>query len=241
MLAAHSRPGGAQPPPFERPSDIVEVTICAPSGMLPSPACPRTRREIFIDGAQPTKVDDQFVRVDMDRATGLPAAAGAPPARVGERTFWLLPPEYQDWMAAQGIPILDCYTQLAGCSPAATQPAQDAGAPNRPALVLTAPTSNTAYQLHPGVPLENQRIEVAGYVAQGEPWAALRLMHNGAVLATAAPAGASTRLRAWWTLAPGEHRFWLEGEQSAGGETISTPPALIVVEHFTVQTAHTGE
>jgi penicillin-binding protein 1C len=244
MLAAHPRPGGARPPPFERPSDIVEVTICAPSGLLPSPACPRTRRELFIEGAQPTEMDNQFVRIDIDQASGLPAA-GAPPERVAQRTFWLLPPEYHEWMAMQGIPILDCYAQSpvgsAHCAPAAAvQTAQDAGASSRQALVLTAPTSNIAYQIHPGVPLENQQIEVAGYVAQGPTWAEVRLMHNGEVLATAGPGAApATRLRSWWMLTPGEHRFWLEGEPHAGSATVSTPPALVVVEPFTAQTMHT--
>ncbi|RME56492.1 MAG: penicillin-binding protein, partial [Caldilineae bacterium] len=69
MLASHSEP----PPPFTRPARIKELTICAPSGLLPSPDCPRLRRERFIAGTEPTQEDDQFVRVPIDLATGLRA------------------------------------------------------------------------------------------------------------------------------------------------------------------------
>ena len=49
MLLAHQAP----PPAFIRPQNIVEREICAPSGMLPSRDCPRTRLERFIAGIEP--------------------------------------------------------------------------------------------------------------------------------------------------------------------------------------------
>ncbi|MCB0257894.1 MAG: penicillin-binding protein, partial [Anaerolineae bacterium] len=56
MLAAHPQ----APPPFARPDHIVELSICGPSGLLPTPACQQTRRERFIAGSEPTQPDNQF-------------------------------------------------------------------------------------------------------------------------------------------------------------------------------------
>jgi len=256
MLAAHPRPPG----PFPRPNDIVEVTICAPSGLLPTPACPRTRHELFLRGSEPTQVDNQFRTLTVDQATGLLATPDTPAARTAQRTFWLLPPEYHDWMVGQGIPIAQCGVgsiacggQDMGCrlgsgncpaisaaNPTERVPINEQQAAERPgpdirlsALVLSAPTSNTAYQIHPGLPQANQRLEVAGYVADGQPWAVLRLMMDGQALAEASGAN---RLNSWWTLTIGEHHFWLEGKMTDKGELIRSPTALVVVDHFQSQT-----
>lgn len=237
MLAAHHIP----PPPFSRPNDIVETVICAPSGLLPTPTCPRTRRERFVRGTEPTATDDQFYRLTIDRATGRLATADTPDERRAQRVFWLLPPEYHDWMVAQGLPIADCGL-LDDCPPhfaLAQNKTPPLGQPiaNTPAasLVLSAPLANARYQIHPGLPEEHQRIEVAGYARDGRPWATLRLVMDGVVLAEAADA---TRIQSWWRLTPGEHRFWIEGQQrgtEAGDEVITSLEALVVVEPFSVQ------
>jgi hypothetical protein len=77
------------------------------------------------------------------------------------------------------------------------------------------------------VPRERQRIEVTGYVADGAPWADLRLVVDGEVLAQAQDA---TRLRTWWEFTPGHHTFWLEGQRTPASQVEQTAPALIVVE-----------
>jgi penicillin-binding protein 1C len=216
MLAAHP----AAPPAFERPDAIVEVPICAPSGMLPSPICQRIRNERFIEGTEPERVDDQFIAMTIDQATGMAATEETPAARRAERVYWLLPPEYHDWMVSQGIPLpppLGSETQ--GASPATIQTTGP--------LVLDAPASNTAYRIHPGVPLERQRIEVSGFATDGTSWAELRLMVDGQMLAEAQNAG---RLSAWWHFTQGNHTFWIEGTRESGGELERTAPALVVIE-----------
>lgn len=217
MLAAHPTP----PPDFPRPSGIVELSICAPSGLLPTPACPRLRREIFIAGTGPTRPDDQFQRIAIDLATGQRATAETPPLRVEDRVYWMLGPEYADWMASQGIP----------------QPPERTGNPimaeeRRPThadgpLVLTDPVPNTAYALHPGVPRDRQRIPVGGFVGDGQPWAVLRLVVDGTVLYRAIHAN---RIDGWWTLQPGRHHFWLEGELHVGDKPVRSAEAQVVVE-----------
>lgn len=216
MLEAHP----STPPAFVRPADIIEIPICAPSGLLPAPNCQRIRHERYIPGTEPTRTDDQFISVTVDQATGLAATDDTPAARRSERVYWMLSPEYHDWMVSQGIPIAPPTHQASvavdGSHIAPTGP-----------LILTAPTSNTAYQIHPGVPADRQRIEISGYVADGTSWAELRLMVDGVTVAEAQDA---TRLRAWWQFTPGNHIFWLEGKRTATADVERTTDALVIIE-----------
>ena len=82
------------------------------------------------------------------------------------------------------------------------------------------------------MPGDRQRIEVAGYSADGNPWVELRLVKDGAILARAEHA---TRISAWWVLQPGEHHFWLEGVQATGDAAKRSERAFVVVKHFTLQ------
>ncbi|MBX3000014.1 MAG: transglycosylase domain-containing protein [Caldilineaceae bacterium] len=228
MRAAHPTP----PAPFRKPLRIIESTICAPSGLLPSPDCPRLRGERFIAGSEPTRADDQFQRIPIDLSTGLRATAETPPERVVERVYWLLGPAYADWARAQGIPqpppTTHCGMGIAECgienSPSLAAP--DVGR-TQSALILTAPIGASAYAIHPGVPPERQRIPVGGYVADGRPWHSLRLVVNGIPILTAEEA---VRLDGWWVLTKGEHSFWLEGESNVKSTTIRSPEVRIVVE-----------
>lgn len=225
MLAAHPTP----PPAFPRPPEIVEALICAPSGLLPSPSCPRTRRERFIRGSEPTRIDDQFEEFAIDLATGLRADDQTPAERIAQRTYWRLPAEYHDWMVGQGISLPpparsgECGAQAGPC------PLLAAGVAFTSPLILSAPTSNIAYQLHPGLPRDHQQIEVAGFVADGLPWAELQLMQDGVALRSVSQA---SRLNVWWPLTVGEHRFWLQGRPYTGAAWVVSPAALVVVEEF---------
>ena len=216
MLAAHT----SRPRDFVRPDDIVELPICAPSGLLPSPNCQRVRNERFIAGTEPTAIDNQFVTVTIDQATGMVANDETPSTRRSERVYWLLPPEYHDWMVSQGIPLLPPTSQ-------ADVIASNGSTPISGPLLLSTPASNTGYRIHPGVPLDRQRIEVSGFVADGTSWAELRLMVDGKILAEAQDAA---RLRAWWQFTPGDHTFWLEGVRREGAMLEQTAPALVVIE-----------
>jgi len=221
MLAVHP----TAPPAFTRPATVAEVTVCAPSGLLPTPECPRLRRENFIAGTEPTRPDDQFVRVAIDRATGQLADAETPVARISERVYWNLGPEYADWMKSQGIPRLEIGDWGLGAGDS-TLPIHNSQFAIQHSLFLSSPTPNSAYALHPGVPAERQRLPVRGF-ASGGVWHSLRLLVDGEVIAQAEKA---TAVESWWQLASGPHRFWLEGEQNAGGPTERTEVISIVVE-----------
>lgn len=47
---------------IERPTDIVEATICDPTGLRPGPDCPAPRREIFAAGTEPKATERYYVR-----------------------------------------------------------------------------------------------------------------------------------------------------------------------------------
>jgi membrane peptidoglycan carboxypeptidase len=227
MRSAHSK----SPAPFRRPARILELTICAPSGLLPTAACPRLRQEHFIVGAEPTRPDDQFQRIAIDRATGLRASADTPAERVVQRVYWILGPQFADWMQAQGIPQPPPLVReqgLAAASPGGVQIAstQPAGAALQ-SLVLTAPNAAGIYAIHPGVPRERQRIPLGGYVTGGERWHALRLMVDGEALLSSSDVA---RLDGWWSLEPGEHTFWLEGEAAENASTVRSAAVMIVVQ-----------
>ncbi len=127
-------------------------------------------------------------------------------------------------MIGQGMPILNAQWTMdngvvdAPSTQLATRNSQ---------LALTGPIPNTAFRIHPGVPRENQRIPVGGYVTDGRAWAELRLVVDGVSLLSATD---SVRLDGWWTLEPGQHTFWMEGRVAQDGEIVRSESAFVVVE-----------
>jgi 1A family penicillin-binding protein len=196
---------------FERPADMVQVEVCALSGLLPTPDCPYTRTEWFIPGTEPTEYDTLYRRVVIDRLTGLPADSSTPPERQEARVVLDLPPQAQEWARTQGLPLL---ADLQGASPGGTQ--QESG------LRMISPDPNTVYRITAEIPLESQRLR---FVAVGPAGARdVTLLLDGEPLATCA----APPFEAWWTLAVGEHQVWAEGS-GADGEPLSSPPVTFWV------------
>ena len=219
MLLAHPEP----PPPFPRPQEVVTRTVCAASGLLPTPHCPHTREEIFIRGTEPTRPDDRFRPIAIDRATGRRATVTTPPERVEERVYWMPGPQYTAWLRANGFPEPPPPTLGISSPHADTTPAD----PATEALALVTPLPGAVYLLDPGLPAEVQRILVEGHTQDGRPWAWLRLRVDGAVWAEVRN---TDRLRTWWPLAPGTHTFQLEGRSSENGPLQVGSAIRIVVE-----------
>jgi membrane carboxypeptidase/penicillin-binding protein PbpC len=88
---------------WPRPEDIVEMTVCQTSGLLPTPYCP-TRQEIFRRGTEPTTYDNVYQPFQINRESGLLATVYTPPELIEERVFQILPPEAADWVREAGIP-----------------------------------------------------------------------------------------------------------------------------------------
>lgn len=90
---------------YERPPGIVDRTICTPSGLLPTPACPGSaqRNEIFVAGTEPSVVDNIWQTFEIDTATGQLATTATPPEQRRSEAFQILPQEAADWVAQSGI------------------------------------------------------------------------------------------------------------------------------------------
>jgi len=82
---------------FTRPEGLVEVGVCAVSGMKPNGHCP-TRTELMIPGTEPTETDNIHQVFLVNRETGKLATIYTPPELVEERVYMVLPPETQDWI-----------------------------------------------------------------------------------------------------------------------------------------------
>ncbi|MCJ7550465.1 MAG: transglycosylase domain-containing protein [Anaerolineae bacterium] len=84
---------------FTNPGGLVDVTVCAVSGMLPSDSC-ATTTELMIPGTEPTEKDTLSQLYLVNKETGNLATIYTPPELVEERVYTILPPEAQDWIAS---------------------------------------------------------------------------------------------------------------------------------------------
>jgi hypothetical protein len=229
MLAAHR---GLPPRPFARPNKIVETAICAEGGLLPGPACPAMRLERFVAGTQPTRRDDTHLRVAVDTALGCRAPAGYPAERTTERVFRVLPPGAEAWAVAAGMPQLPrrvCPLDAAGgqrpsisdqgISAPATGPQPPAGVP-----ALLSPAAGAVFAISPGIPRERQRIALAAQ--SGGDASRLTIYLDGQPLV----ALAGPPYRAFWQLAPGAHRAWVEAQDEAGTVRRSAEVEFVVTQ-----------
>jgi len=96
MLRYHQ---GKAPQPFPMPGGIQEAQVCADTGGLAGPGCPRPIGELFVAGTVPAREDvtAQVVRVGGDGSCL--ATALTPPEQVREVSFPIYPAEFQEWAA----------------------------------------------------------------------------------------------------------------------------------------------
>lgn len=88
---------------FQRPADVITLTVCQVSGMLPTPYCP-TRQEVFKQGSEPTATDTMYQPFRINIETGLLATIYTPPELVEERVYQVFPAQAADWVREAGIP-----------------------------------------------------------------------------------------------------------------------------------------
>ena len=81
------------------------MEVCADSGTLPSPACPRKKLEIFAAGQGPLGPEyDIHQMVRLDRTTGQRATEFCPETVIEEKYFQVYPPDGREWAEQHGIP-----------------------------------------------------------------------------------------------------------------------------------------
>jgi len=194
---------------FPRPAGVLQRSICADSGLLPTPLCPHRRLEWFIAGTVPTRPDDQYRRIGIDTRTGLRATATTPQRYVRWQVFRVLPAEATDWAEQNDIP----------------QPPLPATTGSRAAapLLLMAPDPGAVFRLSPGLSAQEQQIALRAaenvalrrltFYVDGRPWRTL----------TKPP------WTAWWPLQAGKHTFFARGE-GEGGQQYRTETVRITVK-----------
>lgn len=195
--------------PFVRPDGLVQVEVCDLSGLMPTPACPHTRLEWFIEGTQPMEYDTFYKQVWIDTLTGQLATDVTPADRRQSRTVLDLPVTTQGWARAQGLPLL-------------ADLASSADFVQGGAISLVSPLPNTTYRLDPNFEQSAQQLLVEAAAGQG--LTDVTLWVDGNLLSTLNTAP----YQAWWPLAQGEHRFWAQGVTSAG-ETVTSEMVRITV------------
>lgn len=201
---------------FTRPDGLVRLEVCALSGLLVTENCPRTRREWFIEGTQPTEPDNLYQAFRIDNRTGLIAEEMTPPENQVRRVFAVLPQEAREWASRNGYPPLP---QYANAQTLITMPDTQAG------LRLLSPDPYTNFQISPLTPLETQRLRFS----VGVPPETIRVTYrlNGDVIGTVEQAPWSL----WWTLALGEHQLTAEAELRDGSRQ-TTAPIFFTVSAF---------
>jgi membrane carboxypeptidase/penicillin-binding protein PbpC len=189
---------------FRQPSGLVRAEVCSPSGLLPTPACPRTQTELFLEGTVPTQPDNLYQVFPLDSRTGQLADANTPPEFVTRKVFLVLPPQAQEWAKENGVPQVP------------NQKAQNPKSqiPN-PKLEISSPDPNTVYQISPRLPRASQQIPLR--VISTEPLEAVTFFLDDQPLATVT----TTPFEFWWVLEDGAHSLRAEA-RLVGGETVES-------------------
>ena len=198
---------------FRRPEGLVEVEVCALSGLLAGPDCPHRATELFVRGTEPIETCNMHQRIAVDRATGLRATSATPRERIIEQVYTILPPEARDWAQQQGIALPPPSGSAETSEPAPGSQLAEAEASSRDQALTTlhlrmsSPDPGAVYMLDGDLPGHAQRIVVSAYPSQDGRLREVTLWADGQLLAEfVAPP-----YRILWQLQPGVHSFWAEG------------------------------
>ncbi|MDE3096258.1 MAG: penicillin-binding protein 1C [Chloroflexota bacterium] len=209
---------GHPPRAFVQPPGIERVAVCLPSGLLPTPACPRQRLELFAAGTAPVRADDYYREVSVCDATGVPEAgcAGATTVRV----YAFVPSEAIPWARAAGVPLppVPPY-ELTG----AVAPAAGGAIPaHAPALRLVSPAAGVTLHLTRALRPQDQAIAVEAVPSAAVRW--VELYVDGARIGRTA----SAPYRVNWQVSAGTHAFRARALASDGTELWSGTTTIFV-------------
>jgi len=212
--ALAGRPASA----FEEPPGIERVTVCLPSGLLPTPACPRQRVEVFAAGTAPTASDDEYRALQVCAATG--AVDGPCPGGTTERVFTFVPPEAIPWAREAGLPLPPVPPYASGAAASAAY--GNAGPRGAPPLALVSPSDGATLHITRALRPEDQALTV-----EAQPSVAVRFVElyvDGRLISRTASAPSRTT----WQLVAGTHEFRARAVTAGGGELWSATATVIV-------------
>lgn len=214
------------PSDFVMPDGLVERQICDASGLLVTPDCSRGRREIFVQGTEPTQRDNAYQTFLIDAATGKLWADGCRGPRV-PRVFRVYPPDAQDWAKKKGLtlaPGTDCFGRAADAAVSISNAESSAAKNSRPALEMVSPAQNSEFKTSPQLPAASQKIEVSARLNRDVSFRRVTLYVDDVGIGefTNAP------YRALWQLTPGTHDARAVGV-TGDGQTIESDDIRFVV------------
>jgi len=230
---------------FVEPEGMTRVEVCADSGLPPAQEavgesrrlrravrCPHTISELFIEGAQPTRVDDWHWMYTLDARNGALAGRGCSPEFTTHRRYTLYPAEAQDWVRWKSIPQPpEEYSALCPGQPAESgelgpvSVSQAPGSSPRP-LIMTRPDQGGIYRLSPELPSSAQQLLVAARPADGVSLRPVTLLVDGRKLATLT----GPPYQALWPMETGTHTFTASGVDVEGNEVEARPVVVEVVD-----------
>ncbi len=90
---------------WSAPLGVSTITVCDPSGLLPTRECPNLVSEVFLNGSEPTQADNLFREFSINRETGLLATVFTPPELIDNKIYLVYPDEARDWAQSAGLDI----------------------------------------------------------------------------------------------------------------------------------------
>ena len=195
---------------FARPDGLIQVEVCALSGLLPTEFCEHTRTEWFIAGTEPTQPDNLYQQVTIDALTGALADASTPAERLQTKIVLDLPITAHPWARSQGMPLLANIPQ-----------ASEVNA--QPQIALISPRPNSTFRFDPTFDASAQKLLIEAVVDAGITHVTIWV--DGIPLATLT----ASPYQAWWQLSVGEHRFWVTGV-TVNRETVTSEVVTIKVQ-----------
>lgn len=224
MVAERGQPAKS----FVQPPGLKEVTVCALSGMLPSPDCSHTRSEWFLAGTEPTQVDNWYQRVNIDVATGDLADSTTPHERIAERVAQALPAVVRDWAASQGWLLVDTDNKNTGDAAGVLtpHPCGTGGRPDCAPATIVQPDSGSIYQISRQLPRSVQKIPIEVRVDD------MRVVRSDIVVdgTQVIASFTSSTYKGFWLLNPGDHSFMTRVYFSDGSMRVSPQTVIHVSE-----------
>lgn len=90
---------------WSAPPGVTVMTVCDPSGMLPTRECPNLVTEVFLNGSEPTQADNMYREFSVNRETGLLATVFTPPELIDTRVYMLVHENARNWAQSAGLEI----------------------------------------------------------------------------------------------------------------------------------------
>lgn len=139
---------------FVKPKEIIELEVCAISGLLPNELCPEIKTELFIAGTEPTQTSEWHKKAVIDTRNGLLATEDCSTEYTEEKIFVSYPAELVTWAVEQSQDIIP--TQYSPfCNTIQSEESESF-------LTITYPKSHTTFETAPELGYEETiRFEVS--------------------------------------------------------------------------------